>query len=236
MSKQETQRTTGADNSPRAIIHEKILDEAESRPDAPMEEIAEAVTGASTELVERVFDEYGDPGAEDDTSPEVNQDNEVQEDSLGKKDAPQPNPEELSVGQREALHAILRAPDATQKELAEDLDIGRAAFNKRVNSIKGFNWSGREEFACQVLEPVSTDAPGAPTKLTARVDSLADEVKALNRNLSNQAAPSRSRSWDPELAHKVAHACIKSEHITKTEELSVLENIMYSQCRGQHQV
>lgn len=60
---------TGVTNSdsklPRAVIHKKILDEAESSPGASVEEIATAINGASVALVERVFDEYGDPAASD---------------------------------------------------------------------------------------------------------------------------------------------------------------------------
>ncbi|WP_157224647.1 MarR family transcriptional regulator [Natronococcus occultus] len=46
---------------PRAVIHKKILDAAESRPDASIEAIAEDVNGATTQMVERVLEEYGDP-------------------------------------------------------------------------------------------------------------------------------------------------------------------------------
>lgn len=50
---------------PRAIIHKKILDAARERPDAAMDELASEVGGASTELVEQVLVEYGDPAAGD---------------------------------------------------------------------------------------------------------------------------------------------------------------------------
>jgi hypothetical protein len=49
--------------APRAVIHKRILDVAESRPDAPLATIADEVSGASTDLVERVLAEYGDPSA-----------------------------------------------------------------------------------------------------------------------------------------------------------------------------
>lgn len=54
---------------PRAIVHKRILDVAESRPDASMAEIADEVTVASTELVEKVLEEYGDPGEAADGQP-----------------------------------------------------------------------------------------------------------------------------------------------------------------------
>lgn len=45
------------------MIHKKILEAAGERPDAPMAEVADQVSGASTDLVERVLREYGDPAA-----------------------------------------------------------------------------------------------------------------------------------------------------------------------------
>ncbi|APW98907.1 hypothetical protein CHINAEXTREME_14485 [Halobiforma lacisalsi AJ5] len=53
------------DTVPRAVLHKKILDVAESRPDASMAEIANDVSGATTSIVEQVLEEYGDPGAAD---------------------------------------------------------------------------------------------------------------------------------------------------------------------------
>ncbi|TYL36396.1 hypothetical protein CV102_22480 [Natronococcus pandeyae] len=50
---------------PRAVLHKKILDAAAERPDASMEELAEDISFATTDLVERVLDEYGDPGAKE---------------------------------------------------------------------------------------------------------------------------------------------------------------------------
>lgn len=49
-------------DAPRAVIHKRILDVAGERPDASMTAIADAVGGASVDLVERVLEEYGDPG------------------------------------------------------------------------------------------------------------------------------------------------------------------------------
>ncbi|MFB6191979.1 MAG: hypothetical protein ABEI11_01515 [Haloarculaceae archaeon] len=48
-------------DTPRAVIHKRILDVAADQPDASMAAIADEITGATTDLVERVLDEYGDP-------------------------------------------------------------------------------------------------------------------------------------------------------------------------------
>jgi hypothetical protein len=57
-------------NVPRAIIHKKVLDAAESNPNASMEQLAEQISGASLSIVERVLAEYGDPAAPDDENGE----------------------------------------------------------------------------------------------------------------------------------------------------------------------
>lgn len=57
-------RTGEQASTPRAVIHKRILDAAESKPSASMEEVAGGIGGASTDLVERVLDRYGDPGGE----------------------------------------------------------------------------------------------------------------------------------------------------------------------------
>lgn len=49
---------------PRTVIHRRILDVADDMADTSLEEIAQEVSGASTEFVDRVLAEYGDPGEE----------------------------------------------------------------------------------------------------------------------------------------------------------------------------
>lgn len=53
--------------TPRAMIHQRIIDAAAAQPSASLEEIAHEVPGASVDLVDRVLAEYGDPaGTEND--------------------------------------------------------------------------------------------------------------------------------------------------------------------------
>lgn len=54
-------RSTRPPSVPRATIHKLILDVAASSPEKSMEGIATELSGATTELVERVLEEYGDP-------------------------------------------------------------------------------------------------------------------------------------------------------------------------------
>lgn len=54
-------RTEDHSEMPQAIVHRNILDRAAEDHDASMEEIADDVSGASIDLVERVLEKYGDP-------------------------------------------------------------------------------------------------------------------------------------------------------------------------------
>jgi len=60
---------------PKSMRHKQILDVAAERPDATMDEIASEVPSATTDLVERVFEEYSDPARDgiDDPTAEVAQ-------------------------------------------------------------------------------------------------------------------------------------------------------------------
>lgn len=53
---------------PRAIIHRQILDAAAAIPEASIDELADCVTGAIIDLVERVLETYGDPAGDESTT------------------------------------------------------------------------------------------------------------------------------------------------------------------------
>lgn len=69
-------QTGGEPSTPRAMIHKRILDSAKADPSASMAEIAGEIPGASTGLVERVLEQYGDPAQ---AGPEEQADAEGQE-------------------------------------------------------------------------------------------------------------------------------------------------------------
>lgn len=48
------------DSYPRVIVHQKILERANSRPKASIDDLAADVSGATPALVSRVFEEHGD--------------------------------------------------------------------------------------------------------------------------------------------------------------------------------
>lgn len=149
---------------PRAVIHKRILESAETRPDASMTELAADLPGASPDLVERVLEEYGDPatGADGDSgtadagptaAADGTEADQPMTDSV-------PTTPELTDDQREALRAIAEHPEATQAELADVLGVSRATVNKRVNAIEGFSWDDRVAFVERVLGGAATNVTG----------------------------------------------------------------------------
>lgn len=224
---------------PRALIHKKILDEAQSSPDASIVEIAAAVSGASADLVERVLDDYGDPaesvdgtdgkedsprhdptqdGRDDDTSPDV------------------PYPSELTEKQRETILAIHEHPDATQVELAEMLDVTNATISKRVSAIEGFEWEERKEFVPKVMRnglaawdgadcaPGPDVPPEWSLALLSKVEALEDDLASLEQQLCDGHVPSGvGLTPSPELTSKILHACIRSDRVTADEEVEIVE-------------
>jgi hypothetical protein len=125
--------------------------------------------------------------------------------------------------------------------------------NKRVNGIEGFEWSNRESFVDAVFdEPpspgVTTDggpAAGthatdtretpppeaeaddprpATTELETTLDDLQKRVAALEAAQSDGGEGSVFD--DPDLVHKVVHACMDAETISEDEELRILQALL----------
>jgi hypothetical protein len=55
------------DSFPRSMRHRQVLDVAAEHPDASVDEIASMVPSATADLVDHVFEEHGDPAADDET-------------------------------------------------------------------------------------------------------------------------------------------------------------------------
>jgi len=301
---------TGVNSSPRALIHKKILETAASMPEATMAEVAEEVSGASTDLVERVLDEYGDPAASADSDPALATDGDQPTDTASSTGAPDPtddssgpdaseeqssvpsdapatpdergaetasdetpveDSEELTEKERAVLEVVAERPDATQQAVADVLGVSRATVSKRASGIEGFDWSDRASFverlfgtpaesrplvrgntdaptvsrsnlpstaradgdsqrAGDALSPPDAGRPSAGGQRTAdREDVLArlDRIEArLDALAFNESAGAPGGITDPELAHKVVHACMESEHVSEDEELDVVAAVL----------
>jgi DNA-binding MarR family transcriptional regulator len=248
--------------------HKQVLDVAEKNPNASVEELASRVPSATTELVEHVLEEYGDPAtsteleAEPNSTEETSTDGDVRSDeetattsettagSESEKersaDDEYPDPETLSEKQREVLAVIAANPEATQQEIGERLGVSASAVSNRVNSIEGFEWSDRTSFVETVYDEspsVETTADGgavdeavpSETAETATHDTIADIETALGRleariadleaSLREEAGETAALT-DPELVHKVVHACMESDTISEAEELRILRSLL----------
>lgn len=242
--------TNSEGKAPRAMIHKRILESAESAPEASLESIAAEVAGASPALVERVLDEYGDP-ADSTPAEEAGPDAPTADSSDG----------ELSEAQRETLEAIADRPDATQAVIAEELDVSPATVSRRLSDVPGFEWSDRAAFVATFLEADGTDssaesrseeeqqtADGHPDEAAdsasgpeptaavdggqparaepAAVEEVRDRIEELEAQAERDAGQTGRPIEDPELLAKVMRAVLADDSITAAEELDVLEALL----------
>ncbi|WP_254838537.1 MarR family transcriptional regulator [Natronomonas marina] len=240
---------------PRSVRQKQILDVAAEHPDASLETIAMEVQSATVDLVERVLEEYGDPATgrsdQPDTDladnsgdpPETNStDTPTDRSDPPEAEPPAPEPDEdlpdhssLTDEQWETLRAIYRNPEATQKEIGERLDVARATVSNRVNAIDGFDWDDRYAMASAVFDASAAGSRDVRNGTTAdvrnsepMVEQLSARIEALERQLEDSDAGSDAETPldDPQLAHRVMHACLKSDAITEPEELRIVKALI----------
>ncbi|WP_226022967.1 MarR family transcriptional regulator [Halomicrobium salinisoli] len=140
-----------------------------------------------------------------------------------------PDPEELTPKQLETLRTIREHPDATQRELADRLDVTSPTISVRVNNIDGFDWENRQTFAEAVLgDSRSTSdgdsGDGGAVGAADDVDDIVQQLESISETCDRLVSDaSESADIDPGLRHKVTHACMESNCITEDEERRVLE-------------
>lgn len=226
----------------RAVIHKRILEEAESRPDATVAGLADEVSGATPALVEQVLAEYGDPADDEppaeavtnqepasDAHPSTADSDPAMTDSdstttaakRNGEDTPESTAPALSAKQRRALRLVRRNPEASQADIANELDVTRATVSRWLNDIPGFAWDERRAFV------ESLDEGALATDPDDRLADLEARLAALEDSRGNESDDGES-ILPPDLAHRVVHACMASDRISEDEELAVLRALMES--------
>lgn len=196
----------GDAGTPRAVIHKRILDVAGSKPEATIEGIADEISAATPDLVERVLSEYGDPGEQPQEGAAMTQTGEVpdqsgddptptssnQDESTGEQTEAQPttdqqvSPEdvtpELTAKQRETARLVHERPDASQGEIADTLGVTRATVSRRLNDIPGFEWTNRRAFTEELF-----DAPTGTASDVDEADDASDDSQSGGAGDESQA-------------------------------------------------
>lgn len=225
-------KSTIASENPRSIRHQQILDIAADQPDLSMEEIAAEVPTASTSLVEQVLDEYGDPATETQGPPGPTESEPGP--SGGDDTRTPPADQEFSDAQLEILRAVHANPTASQRTLAESIGLSAATISKRATAIEGLEWEDREAFVRnlfeakpELLEPEDTAASENPENLDAEITRLGAQLERMAERLERIETTRTQPDCfeDPELAHKVIHACMESQSFSTDEELAVISTI-----------
>lgn len=215
---------------PKAIIHQRILRVAESKPDASLDTIADEVSGASIDLVERVLDEYGDPAeSPEKTTPSQTEVGQAETVSTIDETVTSPDSYEypdwgsLTDKERETLVEVFDSPQATQQEIAERLGVSAATVSNRLSNIEGFDWSERQaiikDFADSELR---TNGKGEHKTNMTELDHREETSEPSTVSASSEEPPSRN----PEFVHKVIRVCMNSEEFTKDEELDLIKYLI----------
>lgn len=163
-----------------------------------------------------------------------------------------PSLDDLSEKQREVLALVAAQPEATQEEIGDRLNVSRATVSNRVNSIEDFEWSERESFVEMVSDELpapematsasstdddssrlttdksvstGTDGEERLAKVEADLERLESRLSDLDSRVESTTDDS-SVFEDPELVHKVVHACMESDVISESEELRILQGLL----------
>lgn len=242
MSKSSDDHTSGDTTPmPRAVIHKQILDAAAGNPEASLTELADGVGAASPELVERVLDEYGDPGENGENDDDVKAPPSVSDESTpapdGEQQAEQDSPRvadpTLSARQKRTLEVVAHHPTATQAEIADELGVTAATVSNRLNAIPDFDWENRAAFVeqCDDLgspdteQPTQRDTMQSESPSTETVSSLESRIDALEETTFQESSPT-SAFDDPDLMAKIIRASIDAEYISEDEELHIIRTFI----------
>lgn len=193
--------------------------------------------------------------AADETTDDVSTDSEAATDDETTPDET-PSLDDLLEKQRELIEVVAARPQAAQKELAAHFDVTRATISRWASEIEGFEWRDRESYVESVFDDPPTDdassdhstADAATTEsnradadepeqtdgeassdvslLEAEVESLRERVTDIERSSSEEEPADWSVFEDPELVHKIVHACLESGAISDEEELAILRELL----------
>jgi hypothetical protein len=216
-----------------------------------LEEYGDPATGRSDQPDTDLADNSGDQPETNSTDTPTDRSDPPETNSTdtptGRSDPPEaeppaPEPDEdlpdhssLTDEQWETLRAIYRNPEATQKEIGERLDVARATVSNRLNAIDGFDWDDRYAMASAVFDASAAGSRDVRNGTTAdvrnsepMVEQLSARIEALERQLEDSDAGSDAETPldDPQLAHRVMHACLKSDAITEPEELRIVKALI----------
>lgn len=239
-------------NGVSADLVEQVLDEygdpAEDEPPLDQEltkdsqEPAAEVRSETDDVSDAPEDDAADPAESDsqesqsigeqDQPAQQNQPEDEQEESAAADEEQshiktEVDPDQLSEKQRETFQAILEDPEATQKELATRLGVSSATICTRVNKVEGFEWTHRKAFVADLFDTTPENTQMTQDQLPADYsDQLADlqhRIETIEQSLESDTPPLID---DPELVHKILHACLESEQISDEEELRILQELL----------
>jgi DNA-binding CsgD family transcriptional regulator len=171
---------TGGVSQPRAMIHKKILDIAQSNPDASLESIAADVSGASAVFVERVLEEYGDPATKSSTRERA--------DGRGNKQLKSDGKSESGVSQ---------SPTTESTEQHDESDIAQGGTDTTEETAR--LEQATETTTSAGEDGSSADTPGSSESTTpAELLDSAQNGKTSRTDETNSSGPESDAVANPE--------------------------------------
>lgn len=130
-----------------------------------------------------------------------------------------PSPDDLTQKERETLRAICYEPTATQKQIADMLDVSRATVSNRVNAIPGFDWAARQAFVDEVFDGelvIHSESTATSTEKrlqTDRTERLANgEIKRMSEERPSDSNP----ETPPDAADEPTESAASDANITSS--------------------
>lgn len=114
--------------------------------------------------------------------------------------------------------------------------------SNRVNDLENFEWQTRQQYVEAVFEEANpTDESDADSQTVTsatdggsgpRVEQLEERLTDLEGRLQAKQSRFCDAVFDePELVHKIVHACMDSDVITEEEELRILQALLHGSSR-----
>lgn len=231
------------------LILEEYGDPAAEIPDSDHPDEAEP-SDATTVVTEEQSENTGETHAARDADPEESKSEkhpQTAPEALG-------SITDLSCAQREVLREVADDPTATQDTIGDRLGISGSTVSNRVKDIPGFDWRNRESFITDIMtdsgstavvsdggvaqdvtpteseEPTDSaneDMAGAISEIQSSLDQIETTLDSITDTSSgNSQSNDPGILQDPELVHRVVHACIESDAISEAEELEILRAVL----------
>ncbi|SDJ94719.1 Winged helix-turn-helix DNA-binding [Halovenus aranensis] len=178
--------------------HKQVLDVAAENPDASMDELASMVPSATTELVERTLDEYGDPAAENDQA--------TADETGADESSPADTPDERTTAETAVTGTAMtdgstatasQSETSTETEAATtDAPESEATTTEESADGNGDDKPSRDDLSAKEIDVLRVIAD----KPTATQREIGDELGVSSATVNNRVNDIKGFEWSDRVA------------------------------------